>query len=248
MKKFLLALQFLTVIPLRFKQVKEEEIADSMVVFPLVGLFLGLALSGFHYLFSFLGFSNLSESVFLVLLLAALSGGIHLDGLADSADALLSGRSSLEMLEIMRDARIGAMGVLSLLSVLLLKIVLLAEIAAQKKVIALLLMCVLGRWAMVLAMHSFSYAREKGKAAIFMRGKKLSRPVLASGLTLVCVLLSAQALGLFLLVASAALTYILGLGLQKKLGGISGDNLGAINEIIEVTTLLAICLSLNLKR
>jgi adenosylcobinamide-GDP ribazoletransferase len=241
MSSFLLAFQFLTVIPLKVKNVDEKKLARAVVYFPLVGLFIGSVLLGINYIASVLNFPSFTSSVILVVALIAITGGMHLDGLTDTADAFLSGKSKDEMLEIMRDPHIGVMGVVSIISVILLKIGLLASLGGQLKITALLLMCLLSRWSVVLAMFLFPYARREGKAKIFIQG--MSRRIFI--LSLIAVLLFSFAVwqikGLIALLMAAGFVYLFGKLSERKIGGITGDTLGATIELTEVITLLIVC-------
>jgi adenosylcobinamide-GDP ribazoletransferase len=238
---FLLALQFLTVIPLKIKDVTEKKIADSVIYFPVVGLLLGLALAGTAELLFRFTFTALSINVILVILLVCLTGGIHLDGLADSTDAFLSRKNRELMLGIMRDAHIGVMGVLGIISTILLKISFLYSIAMSLKLVSLVLACVLSRWAMVMAMFFFPYARQEGKAKIYIQGMNLKLFILATIFVLLCVFGAWQIKGLIVFAATAVFAYIFNNLVFRKIGGITGDTLGALNEITEVFILLMIC-------
>src|SRR3989338_5804758 len=138
MSSFLFALQFLTIIPVNIRHIDEKRSAKAVIFFPLVGLFLGLILAAVNNLLLFFKFEGLLINTILVISLAILTGGLHLDGLADTFDALLSRKNKEQMLEIMRDSHIGAMGVLSLISVILLKISLLSTIPLPFKTLSLL--------------------------------------------------------------------------------------------------------------
>ena len=128
MKSFILALQFLTTIPFRTKKpASNDRLPQATIYFPLVGLLLGLILVAVNSLLSYFGFKELFINSALVALLIVFTGGLHLDGLADTFDALLSRKRKAEMLEIMRDSHIGTMGVLSLIVVILFKISLLCS-------------------------------------------------------------------------------------------------------------------------
>ncbi len=235
-----IALQFLTVIPIKIKQFDERKIAYSIMFFPIIGLLLGLVLSGAIFASLWLHLEQIPVSIFVVILLVALTGGIHLDGLADTADALLSRRDKDEMLRIMRDAHIGAMGALSLICVLLLKIALIYSLAFSVKIISILLMCMLSRWAMVLAMYLFPYARQEGKAKFFIQGTSLKILALSTIGTLALVFIIWQLKGIVLMAAIAVATYLAGRFIQSKINGITGDTIGAINEMTEVLVLFMI--------
>ena len=118
MKGFLQAISFLTILPVgQSKTLEGKDLARSMAFFPLAGLVIGLLLALGHYLFSLF----LPKAVvlwFVIGLLAFLTRGLHLDGLADTMDGLGSGGPKEKILEVMRDSRIGAFGVISLILLL----------------------------------------------------------------------------------------------------------------------------------
>jgi len=240
MNSFLLAVQFLTVIPLKIKGVSEKSLANSAAYFPLVGLLIGLVLLAINYFTSILNLPLLTSNIILVVSLVAITGGMHLDGLSDTADAFLSGKSRDEMLLIMRDPHIGVMGVLSIISALLLKIGLLVSLSASNKLSALILICVLSRWAVVLVMFLFPYARKDGKAGVFIRGMNKEIMALALGLTCLFAFIAGSFIGLALLLAASGFAYLFGKFANRKIGGITGDTLGATIELTEVVVLLAV--------
>jgi len=242
MASFLLALQFLTIVPVKIKEISEKKIAGSAIYFPLVGLLLGLALSGIDALLLALNAPPAAVNIILVVALIGITGGIHMDGLSDTSDAFLSGKTRDEMLAIMRDPHVGVMGVLSVISVILLKIGLLSALAAQLKPVALILMCVLSRWSSVLAMTLFPYARNDGKARAFMQGMNLKIFVLSSITVLVFAFAVWRAKGLITLLIAAGCTYLIGKFSYRKIGGITGDTLGATIELTELIALFSVCI------
>lgn len=240
MQYFLLALQFLTIIPLKIKHIQEKKFANALIFFPVVGLCLGalfLGITRAAYLLN-RGYNAL-DAVFVVALIV-LTGGLHLDGLADTADALLSRKSREEMLNIMRDSRIGAMGALSIISVLLLKIAFLSCFGAYLKPLALMSACLLSRWAMVFAIFLFPYARSEGKAKLFIEGINPKIFAIATLIALAGVIFIWRINGIWLMGIAAAAAYLIGDFVKTKLGGITGDVLGALNEIIEVVVLCSL--------
>lgn len=242
MKSLLLALQFLTVIPLKIKAANEAEISRAQIYFPAVGLILGLILGLVNIFLSVLEFPQFAINIILVALLAILTGGLHLDGLADTADALLSGKDKDGMLSIMRDAHIGAMGVISLICIMLLKIAFLSSLNMQSKIMPLVLMCILSRWALVFVIFLFPYARQEGKAKVFKEGASLKITALSTVITLVLVLLAGQLKGLLVFAAVAPTAYLTAKAISRKFDGLTGDTLGAINEITELTVLFCLCI------
>ncbi len=243
-KRFLLALQFLTIIPLKFQFVKEKEIQESVIYFPLVGLFLGLILTAVGYSLSFINFTPILLNVILVILIIILTGGLHLDGLADTFDAFLSRKNKEEMLKIMQDSRIGTMGVLAIISIVLLKIALFYSINTPLKPQVLLLMCVLSRWSLVWAMFLFNYARREGKAKVFIQGMNLKIFILSTVIALACALTIWQIKGLVIMIIVALAAYLTGKSVSDKIGGITGDTLGAMSELTEIVILLSIYVNL----
>ncbi len=241
MKQLLLALQFLTIIPGKIKTGGKKELSESLVYFPVIGLFIAIILIISLSFFRILGFSELSISYFLIIMLAIITGGIHLDGLADTTDGLYSGKEKYETLKIMRDPHIGTIGVLAIICVLLLKISLFYSLADSLKIPGLLLMCLLSRGAMVLLTYLFPYARTEGKAGVFIEGVNLKIFFMASILTGLNAFLIWNLKGLILWIITAGCAFVIVKSIARKLGGITGDVLGATNEIIEVICLFLIC-------
>ncbi len=242
MNQFLLALQFLTILPIKFKDFHEKKLAESLIFFPLAGLLLAVILAGANSLFNLFFIKELAVSVSVIVLLIILTGGMHLDGLADTFDAILSRKNKDEMLAIMRDSRTGAMGVISLISVILLKIVFFYALNPSIKIPGLILMCVLSRWAMVFSIFLFPYARQEGKAGIFMRG--VSRRIFfwATVITLLIVFFTFSFKGLLIWIAVALTAYLIDRVISNKIGGLTGDTLGGLNEMMEVFVLFGFCI------
>ena len=165
-----------------------------------------------------------------------------MDGLADTADAFLSRKNKDEMLKIMRDSRIGAMGVLALISIVLLKIVFISSISMSLKPASLILMCILSRWSLVLSLFLFPYARQEGKARFYIEGANPRTLIFSTVIVLCCAFLFLKIHGLLLLLIVAILVYVMGRFVMGKINGITGDTLGATNEIIEVLVLFIVCL------
>jgi adenosylcobinamide-GDP ribazoletransferase len=168
-----------------------------------------------------------------------ITGGLHLDGLADTIDALASRKDKAEMLKIMRDSHIGTMGVLSLIIIIILKIAILSSLNPAIKNLSLILMCLLSRYSLVLTMFSFPYAREEGKAKIFIRGMNLKIFTLSSIAAFIFAFIIWRLKGILMLLIITGCTYLIGKIINRKIGGITGDTLGAINELTEVIVLLS---------
>jgi adenosylcobinamide-GDP ribazoletransferase len=233
------ALGFLTVLPVaRSLDCSAERLGHSMALFPAAGLLIGLLLIVADSLLGLLLPRPVTD-LLLVLLLALLTGGLHLDGLADTCDGLGSGQGRDGALRIMKDSSIGSMGATGLILVLLLKYVALGQIVPEARNAALLLMPAAGRWLPVPLALFCPYARpEGGTGGAFVRfvgGRELwlaTFTLLLAGL----LLLGGKAL-LFLLFLAAAML-LARRYFDTRLGGVTGDVLGAVTEGGEVLALL----------
>jgi adenosylcobinamide-GDP ribazoletransferase len=209
-----------------------------MAFFPLVGLVIGLLLASGYYLFSLL-FAKPLVLWLTIGLLALLTGGLHLDGLADTVDGLGSGGAREKILEVMRDSRIGAFGVIGLILLIGAKYLALDQLPSPSLPYSLILMAVTGRNAMVLVCYRSPYARSgKGLAKPFSENLGSREMVLSTASTLGITLLLMGIKGI--LVFSAVCLFSLGYRsfFLRKLGGVTGDILGAANELAEVLCLL----------
>ncbi len=233
------AMGFLTVYPLRASDSwTPETLGSSMAYYPLAGLLIGLALWVLFLLFSTL-FAPAIVNVLLLGGLVLMTGGLHLDGLADTVDGLNGGYSREETLTIFKDPHVGPAAVVSVVLILLLKYACLNALPYEAMLPGLVLMATLSRYSMVQLACFSPYARATGGLGEpFVRGVRIDHFRIALLLTLVIVLVCGQGRGLMLgvLVALATLGYQL--YCSKRLGGITGDVLGAANEISEALVLL----------
>ncbi len=239
MTGFLFALQFLTIAPVKAKGTLDHyRLGGSVAYFPVIGFLLGCLLSGVNGLLSaFLPDPFLVNTV-LVVLLIVLTGALHIDGLADTFDALFSGKKREEMLLIMRDSRIGTMGVVAIVSVVLLKLALLFSLGADEKGPALILMCVLGRYSFAWNLKFFPYAREDGKAKAFFDGMNHKVFFTATLISLIFSVAVGGVRGAVLFLMTAVFVAWIGRFVAGKIGGMTGDTLGAIGELTETFVLL----------
>lgn len=218
-----------------------EQYVRGIITFPLIGLLLG-GLSGAVFFLIQPGGGLPIAAFACVLALALLTGGLHLDGLADTCDGVFSARSRERMLEIMRDSRLGTHGGLALIFILLGKVLVISELALRGHGMIPVMAgaCVAGRSAVVLMMYRQRYAREQGMGNLFI-GKVTSRQALitlALGLALCFALLRLH--GLLAMLAAMVMVWALSCALRKTLGGQTGDTLGAAIELGELIFLLAL--------
>jgi adenosylcobinamide-GDP ribazoletransferase len=243
MKAFLLALQFLTCLPVSLKAAPgPADWGRSALAYPLVGLLIGLLLAGLQYL---VGHADpLLQAALLTATWALVTGNLHLDGLADGADAWVGGHGDRERtLAIMKDPRSGPAAVSTLALVLLLKFVALAALVKAGAWPVLLLAPVLGRSALVALLLSTPYVRPGGMGSAMSAHLPRAAAVLALLLAAAGALVAGMAGALALAVAVVAW---LGLrwAMMRRLGGMTGDTLGAAVELTEVAVLVALALSL----
>ncbi len=240
---FPLALTFLTVLPWRgLGQVGPPDLARSMFWFPWVGLILGLGfwagLWGLQIIFP-----PAAAAALLLALTVLATRGLHLDGLADAVDGLGGGKNPQERLVIMKDSRLGAFGAVSLFLALLLKFTFFLAWAEKGMGVSLILYPVLSRWGMVFLAYLSPYARQEGGLGQAMTtgvtGKVLWGATFSA---LVLALLTFRVGGLLLMAAAALAVWLLSIYFQKRLGGVTGDVLGAANEILEILALMGLLL------
>ncbi|MCK5708233.1 MAG: adenosylcobinamide-GDP ribazoletransferase [Candidatus Aureabacteria bacterium] len=236
MKYFLLALQFLTILPVRLTgRIKDEDVARSLLTFPLVGLCIGSILAAFASVFSFLPASVVAA---LILILSAwFTGGLHLDGFADSCDGLYGQFSQQKRLANMKDSHIGAMGAIGLICLLLLKFSLISNISYKVLWKALIMMGIFSRWTQVCSCYSTKYLREKGTAKQFIDGTRLKHVIVGALFVLTIFLLLVQVKGVYIFFLSCIAVIAFAGFIRKRLGGMTGDTIGAVNEIAEVSCL-----------
>ncbi len=235
---FPLALTFLTIIPWpRLALAGPRDLARSMFWFPWVGALLGLAYWGaFQGLILIFPPTAVSALILTITVLA--TRGLHLDGLADTLDGLVGGATPEARLAIMKDSRLGTFGAAGLILILLLKCAFLLNIAEAGKAAALILFPILSRWGMVLLAYLSPYARPEGGLGQAMTAG-VSRNT-ALGATLSALGLAFAILGfpgVILLTGVGLLVLVLRAYSCRKIGGITGDVLGAANELGETLVL-----------
>jgi adenosylcobinamide-GDP ribazoletransferase len=232
---FRLALSFLTIIPVSIESAKESDVAASMAWFPLVGLLMGIAFAVEDRALAFL-LGHAVRSTIIVLSMAVLTGAIHLDGLADTADAL--GAGSDRALEILRDSRIGVFGAIALFFALGLKVLSLASLSGKPRLAALILAPTLGRWALVAVSYKMDYLRTNG-AGSSMLGRRSDRNLVIASIITVLVLIPFFSRKAIIAYAIAiVVTLAMRWSYQRWLGGITGDLIGACGEIVEVLAMI----------
>lgn len=242
MKGFLTALQFLTIIPVPGnRDTDDEALGASMSLFPLVGLLIGLILLGVRSLLALL-LPPLLADILVIATLVVVTGALHLDGFADTIDGLAGGKDRERTLAIMKDSRIGSFAVVALVLIVGLKAAALAEIPEAVKSQALMAFPVLGRWSAVQLAAWFDYARSGyGTGQAFVRCTGRRESAISTLITAVIMVLIFGMAGLTTLLVIAVFTALFGLFFRTRLGGVTGDIMGAACEISEAVVLLVVC-------
>ncbi len=237
MNSFLLALQFLTIIPVTRPFIaSDKQLGASAVFYPIVGLLIGALLVLLAY---FIGNMPLPIQAALILTLwVLLTGGLHLDGLADCADAWVGGLGSQQRsLEIMKDPAAGPIAVVILVLVLLLKWTMISYVLEKQAFEVLLITPMLGRLALLIMMLFTTYVRVDGLGAKIVANLPNDR---AKAVSLLSLLISAYYLGILAIAFMLIMLFIIKFHAKKRLGGVTGDVYGAAVELVEVSILLGV--------
>ena len=237
------AISFLTVIPLPCPLVSKEaagRMKQALAWFPFIGGLVGGLGGGIIFLAS--SWVPASIAALLGFLgMAVLTGGLHLDGFSDTVDGFSVPGGKEEILRVMGDSRIGAIGAIGLFILLGLKWALIQEIPTDQSIAALVAACCLGRWAMVISAQSFPYVPGKvGLGRLVTDSNANGSVFFASmiGLGLVLAAVSNPGKAFLLIGLAGGALFFMNRFFVGRLGGITGDTLGAVNETIEVLVLL----------
>ena len=270
MKGFLLLLSFMTRIPMPKIEYDEEKLGKSMKYFPVVGIIVGFILLFFCIIFNFI-LKNISYSAVLPLMIIVViltdlitTGALHLDGLADTFDGIFSYRSKHKMLEIMKDSRLGSNGALALILYFLLKFILLFSLTIESRegaIYAIMTYPVVARYCSVVSCASSPYARGSGMGKTFVDNTKTCGLIVATVITLlytigmifmpfvlftnyslpIQIIIKSILIIVIIVALSALFAYAFSKLIERKIGGITGDTLGAL---LEISSLLYIVLIL----
>jgi adenosylcobinamide-GDP ribazoletransferase len=236
----LAALQFLTILPIK-RSFSAEDLGRSTLSFPVAGLLIGLLLAGLGYLLDLI----LPGSVVNVILVAGLaicSGGLHLDGLADTCDGLAGHRTPEQRLEIMRDSRIGGFGAIGVALFILAEYVVLNNVTGNSRLLALIVAPTISRWAMVNAIFVYPYARKTGLGKAYKDSVGWRQFLIATLIALAISILLFRAAGVVIIAAVWIITNLLAVFFKNRLNGLTGDTYGFLNEIGTLSVFLIVIL------
>jgi adenosylcobinamide-GDP ribazoletransferase len=190
-------------------------------------------------------FPDTVSNIFLLILSVVITRALHIDGLADSIDGIMGGKDQESRLAIMRDSRIGTAGVLSIVFVLMIKYACLNTLFYDYRTAALLTAPAFSRWSQMLMMFEAGYGREDGMGKAFVGHVRLGGLIAASVITVVIsgfVIYQYDTRTAFLAVgiplAVGLLTFFWRWFVVRKVGGVTGDSVGAVSEMSETLTFL----------
>ncbi len=236
------ALQFLTIFPVPKRRGKTAgDFSRSLSYFPVIGLLLGGILIGLKYGLDFI-LPPAVVSALLIAALAIMTGAHHIDGLIDTFDGTVFGKSRSEKLKIMSDNNAGAFGITAAILVILLKYILLSSTATITA--ALLLMPVLSRWVVVAVMFIFPQAKSTGMGTTFKQGARWYSLAMATVIALITAVLLLSWWGIVLSAVLCLIIFGIAGYFRHHFGGLTGDNYGAVIEIAEVSVLLLLTITI----
>jgi len=238
--KFLLAVQFLTIIPVRLKRPPSpQDKADSAIFFPVAGLIIGIILyAGYIILHKI--FPQFLADILILIFWVFVTRGMHLDGVADVFDGFYEGNGREKVLQIMKDPHIGAIGALGLLLFVLLKFGGIHSMPGNIKPGFLLVVPSIARGTMVVLAYLLPYARIDGTGRDFVNGIKIKQAIAAILISVISIsILGMRAAGVMTI--NVLVVFMLYLYFKKRINGITGDCLGFTCEVSEISSMLVLC-------
>jgi adenosylcobinamide-GDP ribazoletransferase len=243
MLPFWIAVQFLSSLPVRLPGMPAPQaLGRSLLFYPLVGLLFGAILWALNGLLP--GTPLLLHAALLLCVWVLLSGALHLDGLADSADAWLGGFGDRERtLTIMKDPRSGPIAVVTLVLVLLLKFAALLALIEQQHSVFLIIVPLIGRAALLGLFLTTPYVRAGGLGqALADHLPRVAGRWVLLGSAVACVLIAGLS-GVFAVTLAVLVFVWLRQVMLRRLGGTTGDTAGAMLELLEVAVLVGLALT-----
>ena len=237
---FLVGMMFLTQLPAPATLAHTEgRLARAARYFPLVGVLVGLLSGGAYFLFSMF-LDPLLSAVLAIGVGLIVTGALHEDGLADSTDGLGGGHSRERALEIMRDSRIGTFGTCALVGSLCARGAALATFQPYDGFMVLIVAHGLSRGLLPLVLVSGSYARTRGLASSVADGVTTFEAMIAIAFSVLIAMLVGPVAGIAALAATALSGGIMLVIFLRRIGGYTGDGLGAIQQVAEISAMVVL--------
>lgn len=241
MQSFFIALQFLTCLPIPAVDWNEKAVSRSLKYYPLVGLVIGLFLLGTSWLSSHT--DPMLQAALILGAWAIITGGLHLDGLTDCADAWVGGLGERERtLSIMKDPYCGPMGVIALVILLLIQYSAIIALVGNEQLMVLLYIPIIARLLPSLFFMTTTYARKEGLGSSFTENSQRKPLILIIVACSILIVLLNGAIGILLLVTALIVFFVIRANTIKRIGGFTGDVLGAAIVIFEASALAVIAL------
>jgi adenosylcobinamide-GDP ribazoletransferase len=232
--ELLLAFQFMTRIPIRSLPHRPGALARAAKFFPVVGLVIGLVASGIHHVL----LPYVSGRILAITLLSYLiliTGALHEDGLADSADGFVGGWSKQQVLEIMHDSRIGTYGAIAIVLSLLWRFVLITNVAPARLPAILVAGSVLCRWTSLPLGFFLPYARAEDGVGGYIAGRlPISSFLWGTFFALLSVGAVLRRASLWPWLITIAITLASAFYFRRRIQGVTGDCFGAVNQVTEI--------------
>ncbi|MGO1468698.1 MAG: adenosylcobinamide-GDP ribazoletransferase [Tissierella sp.] len=234
-KGLILSIQFLTRIPLNINvDFNSENLKKSTLFYPFIGILLGSLSYGTHYIFSFI--NRDIASLITVIMMIVFTGGLHLDGLSDTADGFFSNKDKKKTLEIMKDSRVGAFGVISLILLILSKYIIISNF---KEDLALALILSMGNSRLVtLFQIAFKKNARPGGLGDMICKSKPRYFIILSSLLYILLISFINIKYLIPLIFTILIGECISFYTYKKIDGFTGDVYGATIEIGETASLI----------
>ena len=238
--RYFIAQMFLTRLPSpNSLKWSDSELAASTPYFPAVGIVVGL-IAALAWLAGFAGWGANLAAIFAVAAGILATGAFHEDGLADAADGIGGAFSIEKKLAIMRDSRVGTYGSVALILIVLTKILALAQVEPSRVPGILITAHVVARWSSLPLIYNNKYVREQGTGKPFAATVTAQRLIAASLFTIICVICCVQLQAIAVVLVAVLTVLVAQWYLRRKLGGITGDVLGAVNSITELLVYLTL--------
>lgn len=243
LRHFLIAMQFLTYLPIRLREAPDASaLGRSVVHYPLAGLLIGMLLAGLSTLIA----QRVPHLLAAALLLGAwvlVTGALHLDGLADSADAWVGGRGDRDRtLAIMKDPCCGPAAVVTLVTVLLVKFAALSALVSAGNWTGILLVPLMGRAALPLLLLTTPYVRPGGLGAAMSAHLPRKAAAAAVAGAAAGIVIAVGMTGFWLVMAGLGTFLLLRRLMMRRIGGTTGDTAGALVELVEAVTVAVVAL------